>query len=127
MASSEVIQELAITAELCGAALSDAAAAVLVAELEDEREDDLLAGLRKMRREHRGRFTLADVLEFSLDARRERISKIRTCCWCPLPAVRDSHYCAAHTEHNRRIERGELRKIDAEALADHMIVARRGS
>lgn len=125
MASSSVLQELAITAELCGANLTPAAAKALVIEIGTEREDDLLVGLRMMRREHKGRFTLADVLEFSREARKERIAKVKTCCWCPKPAVEGSPYCGPHTEHMRQIEQGRLTKFDVSETVASKVVAKR--
>ena len=116
MASSAVVQELAITAELCGWALTPAGAKALLAELQTEREDDLLVGLRMMRREHRGRFSCADVLDFARQARRDRIDAMKRCLWCPVEAQDGSDYCREHTAHHQQIEDGRLKKIDKHAL-----------
>lgn len=116
MPSSAVLKELAITAELCGAALTDAAAMALVRELETEREDDLLAGLRKMRREHRGRFTLADVLDFASEAKKERVAKRKLCLWCPVEVVPAKDYCPEHQRHYDEIQAGRTRAIDPKQL-----------
>lgn len=123
MASRAVVEELAITAELCGAQLTPAGAAAMLREIGTERDDDLICGLRLMRREHKGRFTCADVLEFSRIAKADRIASTKTCCWCPAPAADGSDYCLPHTEHMRQIEAGRLRKMPP--VAAGTIVAKR--
>jgi hypothetical protein len=62
MASKELIQAVAATAELCGARLSDAAARMLVADLEQYPEQHVLAALTRVRRKGK-RFSLGSVLE----------------------------------------------------------------
>lgn len=124
MSSNAVVEELAITAELCGAdRLTQAGAMAMLRELETEREDDLLAGLRLMRREHKGRFTCADILGFSSQAKVERMGKIKRCLWCPVAAKDGSDYCPDHTDHMRQIAAGRLRKMPTVSVGT--IVAKR--
>ena len=61
-ASREVIQAIAVTAELMGTDLSEAAARVFACELRVFLEDQVLEALTRCRREVRGRLTLADVI-----------------------------------------------------------------
>lgn len=105
MASNEIMRALAVCAELCGANLSEGAAKVIVAELENEREDDVLAGLTAMRREHDGRFSLASVLRFVRAAQRERVASQQTCYLCGAPATKGS-LCDEHHEHERKWNEG---------------------
>ena len=117
MSSNAVVEELAITAELCGAdRLTPAGARAMLRELETEREDDLLVGLRMMRREHKGKFTCADVLDFSHRAKAERVSKIKRCLWCPLEVQAGSDYCPEHAEHYKQIQAGRLRQMPPVAV-----------
>lgn len=67
--SNRVIQELAVTAELCGTEMSDAAARVMCAELAVYPESAVLGALSKLRREHQGRFTLAAIISRLDDGR----------------------------------------------------------
>jgi hypothetical protein len=62
MLSQKIIQELAVTAELCGADMSEAAARVMCAELAVYSEREVLGALSRLRREHQGRFTLAAII-----------------------------------------------------------------
>ena len=102
MASNEVVKALAVCAELCGANLSEGAARVIVAELEGEQEPDVLAGLTRMRREHDGRFSLAAVLRFIKDARRDRLVSQKTCWVCGAPALGPHSACATHLDTDRQ-------------------------
>lgn len=58
-----VLEALAVTAELCGAELSDAAAKVMVADLSVHPEADVLLALTRLRHEHKGRLSLAAIIE----------------------------------------------------------------
>lgn len=60
--SQKIIQELAVTAELCGAEMSAPAAQVMCAELSVYPERAVLGALSRLRREHQGRFTLAAII-----------------------------------------------------------------
>jgi hypothetical protein len=67
--SNRIIQELAVTAELCGTEMSAAAAQVMCAELEGYPEDSVLGALCRLRREHQGRLTLASIISRLDDGR----------------------------------------------------------
>ena len=67
--SNRIIQELAVTAELCGTEMSAAAAQVICAELECYPEDAVLGALSMLRREHQGRLTLASIISRLDDGR----------------------------------------------------------
>lgn len=60
--STRIIQELAVTAELCGTQMSEAAARVMCAELAVYPEHVVLGALSRLRREHQGRLTLAAII-----------------------------------------------------------------
>ncbi|HSW83474.1 MAG TPA: hypothetical protein VLH12_08370 [Usitatibacter sp.] len=61
-ASRAVIQALAVTAELTGSQLSEAAARVMVADLSPYPERQVLGALSRCRKELRGRLTVSDVI-----------------------------------------------------------------
>lgn len=64
-----VIEDLAITSEVCGAAFSDVAAAIVVKELEAYDEQTVHEALARCRRELSGRLTLAAIIERLDDGR----------------------------------------------------------
>ena len=68
-ATREVIQAIAVTAELMGTDLSEAAARVFACELSGFPEAQVIEALTRCRREVRGRLTLADVLSRIDDGR----------------------------------------------------------
>jgi len=59
----DILQALAVTAELCGSDLSEAAGKVIVADLAAYPPEAVLLALTRVRREHKGRLTLAAILE----------------------------------------------------------------
>lgn len=68
-ASRALIQALAVTAELTGAQISEAAARVMVADLEPYPEIQVLGALARCRKELRGRLTVADIVRRLDDGR----------------------------------------------------------
>jgi hypothetical protein len=62
MASKELIQAIAATAELCGAKLSEAAAKMLVADLSHFNEQDVMAALSRVRKSGK-RFSLSAITD----------------------------------------------------------------
>lgn len=62
MASKEILQAVAVTAELTGTQLSEAAARMLINDLAGEDETELLAALTRCRRELKGRLTVGEIL-----------------------------------------------------------------
>lgn len=68
-ASKAVIQALAVTAELTGAQLSEAAARVMVMDLAPYPEEQVLRALSRCRKELRTRLTVADVVSRLDDGR----------------------------------------------------------
>ncbi len=69
MATPELIQAIAVTAELCGRSFSPEAAAVFVDDLSGFDEQALLGALRRCRREVRGLLTVQDVVSRIDDGR----------------------------------------------------------
>lgn len=69
MATVELIQALATTAELCGTNLSEAAAKLMLTDLAEFDERAVLVALSKCRRELKGRLTIADVISRIDDGR----------------------------------------------------------
>lgn len=67
--SSRIAKALAVTAELTGTDLTPAAARVMVQDLTEWPEEQVLAALRRCRRELKGRLTLAAILERIDDGR----------------------------------------------------------
>ena len=67
--SNRILQDLAVTAELCGTEMSQAAAQVMCAELSAYPETSVLAALSRLRREHQGRLTLAAIISRLDDGR----------------------------------------------------------
>lgn len=67
--STGLLQALAVTAELCGAELSDGAARVMLEDLAEFPEAAVLKALVRVRREHRGKLTLSAVIERIDDGR----------------------------------------------------------
>lgn len=60
--TAEVLKALAVTAELCGTTLSDAAARIFASDLAAYSETQVLAALLKCRRELKGKLTPAEVI-----------------------------------------------------------------
>jgi hypothetical protein len=69
MASPELIQAIAVTAELCGRTFSPEAARVFVDDLAGFDERAIAAALRRCRREVRGALTVQDVVSRIDDGR----------------------------------------------------------
>lgn len=69
MQNVELLKALAVTAEVCGASISNAAAQVFVAELSLYPEHTVFAALRRLNREHKGQLTLASIIERIDDGR----------------------------------------------------------
>lgn len=69
MKESDLIKALAVTAELCGATFSEAAARVFVDDLKGLDPRALVAAFQRCRREVRGRLTVKDVLDRLDDGR----------------------------------------------------------
>lgn len=69
MPSRELIQAIAVTAELCGRTFSPEAAAVFVADLAPYPEAQVLGALVRCRKEVRGALTLQDVISRLEDGR----------------------------------------------------------
>lgn len=69
MPSEQLIQAVAVTAELCGRTFSPAAAAVFVDDLARYPEAQVLGALRRCRREVRGILTVQDVVSRLDDGR----------------------------------------------------------
>jgi hypothetical protein len=69
MPSEQLIQAVAVTAELCGRTFTPAAAAVFVDDLARYPEAQVLGALRRCRREVRGILTVQDVLSRLDDGR----------------------------------------------------------
>lgn len=67
--SSTLLEAVAVTAELCGRVFSEAAAAVFVDDLAAYPEPQVLAALRRCRREVRGVLTVQDVVSRLDDGR----------------------------------------------------------
>lgn len=65
----ELAQAIAVTAELCGTAFSDPAARVMASDLAQFPEHQVMAALRRCRRELRSTLTLAAILERIEDGR----------------------------------------------------------
>jgi hypothetical protein len=68
-ASTEVLQALAVTAEVCGADLSPAAAKIIAGDLAEHPAEAVLQALVRVRREHKGRLSLAAIIERIDDGR----------------------------------------------------------
>lgn len=62
MSQADVLQAIAVTAELCGTNLSEPAARLLLQDLSKFDERAVLTALSKCRRELKGRLTLAEVI-----------------------------------------------------------------
>lgn len=69
MASKALLEALAVTAELTGTVLSEAAARVMAADLALCPQDQVMGALTRCRRELRGRLTIAEVLSRLEDGR----------------------------------------------------------
>lgn len=85
MASAELIQAVAATAELCGTTMSQPAAELLVADLSSFDERAVLVALSKCRREVKGRLTVAEILS-RIDDGRPGVEE----AWAMLPRDEDS-------------------------------------
>lgn len=69
MSRRELIEAVAVTAELCGRTFSEAAARVFVADLARFPEAQVIAALARCRREVKGELTLSDVVSRLEDGR----------------------------------------------------------
>ena len=69
MASKQLIEAIAVTAELCGRTFSPAAARVFVMDLEGYDEQAVIGALAKCRREVKGLLTVGDVISRLDDGR----------------------------------------------------------
>jgi hypothetical protein len=69
MSSAELIQAVAVTAELCGRTFSEAAAKMFVQDLSGFDEQAVIKALTRCRREVRGFLTIADVVSRIDDGR----------------------------------------------------------
>lgn len=69
MPSRELIESVAVTAELCGRTFSEAAARVFVSDLSRYPEDQVIAALGRCRREVKGVLTVSDVVSRLEDGR----------------------------------------------------------
>lgn len=69
MPSTELIQAVAVTAELCGRTFSEAAARVFVSDLSRYPEAQVIAALGRCRREVKGVLTVSDVVSRLEDGR----------------------------------------------------------
>jgi hypothetical protein len=61
MPSSQVLQAIAVTAELCGRTFSEAAAMVFASDLEGYEDQAILKALQRCRKEFKGNLTVSDV------------------------------------------------------------------
>lgn len=68
-ASERVLQAVAVTAELTGTMLSEAAARVLCGDLAEFPEEQILGALSRCRKELRGRLTVAEIISRIDDGR----------------------------------------------------------
>lgn len=69
MPSSQVIEAIAVTAELCGRVFSPAAAVVFASDLDGYPEKQVLAALARCRKEVKGLLTVAEVVSRIEDGR----------------------------------------------------------
>lgn len=69
MASSQVIEAIAVTAELCGRTFTPAAAAVFASDLDGFTDAQVIAALTRCRKEVRGFLNIADVVSRIDDGR----------------------------------------------------------
>jgi hypothetical protein len=69
MPSRELIEAVAVTAELCGRTFSEAAARVFVSDLSRYPETQVIAALGRCRREVKGILTVSDVVSRIEDGR----------------------------------------------------------
>lgn len=67
--AAAIAEALAVTAEVCGTDLSEAAVRVMLADLSEHPQAAVLAALGRVRREHKGRLSLAAILERVDDGR----------------------------------------------------------
>jgi hypothetical protein len=83
-ASKKLIQAIAVTAELTGTTLSEAAAELLVEDLEAYPEAQVLKALQQCRKELKGRLTPAQIIE-RIDDGRPGVEE----AWAMLPRSED--------------------------------------
>jgi hypothetical protein len=69
MIDNELVQALAVTAEICGTTLSEGAAVVLAQELAEYDRAQILGALKNCRRELKSRLTMGAILERIEDGR----------------------------------------------------------
>jgi hypothetical protein len=113
MASERLLQAIAVTAELTGTLLSEAAARVVAADLAKFPEAQVLGALTRCRKELKGRLTLAEIISRLADGRPGPEE-----AWAMLPA--GEHDTVVWTEE-MRIAWGVVRNM----LADGQRVAAR--
>ena len=58
-----IARGLAMTAEICGSSLSEGAIAIMAEELASYEEEEVSQALKRVMREHRGRLSLAAIIE----------------------------------------------------------------
>lgn len=69
MPTTEVLQALSVTAEVCGAEISPEAARIMAADLAEYAPQAVLDALVRVRRENKGRLSLATIIERIDDGR----------------------------------------------------------
>lgn len=128
MPSRELIEAVAVTAELCGRTFSEAAARVFVADLSRYPEAAVIAALSRCRREVKGILTVSDVVS-RLEDGRPGVEE----AWAMIPLT--EHQSAVWTEEMSKafgpciglIERGDhigARMAFKEAYTKAVTVAR---
>ncbi len=109
MASTELIQAIAVTAELTGTTLSPTAASVMAMDLAEYPEEQVLRALVRVRRELKGKLTIADVIS-RIDDGRPGAEE----AWSMMPrsesdtVVWTDEMASAHSVALPLIEAGEL-------------------
>lgn len=89
--SAELIQAIAVTGELTGTQLSEAAARMMMADLSEYDERAVIAALARCRRELKGRLTLAEIIA-RIDDGRPGVEE----AWAMLP--RDEYKTVVWTD-----------------------------
>lgn len=86
-----ILESLAVTAEVCGTEISQAAARVIAAELSAYPVEAVQLALKRLAREHQGRLTLAAIVSRIDDGR-----PTADAAWSTMP--RDDHQTAVLTD-----------------------------
>lgn len=94
MASIELIEAVAVTAELCGRSFSEPAARVFIADLAGYPEQQVIKALTRCRKEVRGMLTVSDVIS-RLDDGRPGVEE----AWAMIP--KDEHSSGVWTDEMR--------------------------